>query len=863
MSEQTDLDQIQSELEQLDEKSEQCFQDCRIRSALRIAREATQTAKTHGLATHYMRGIFDQMRFGHGVLDPQATRESAVELVALLEDEEQARRIQPDLDEGEYHWLCSWMTSCAYDNLAEATGMMSGYNSEGMHECINDGIQVCRQTGKLECIKCFREYAADVYLAADDLAMVRHQCQSLMDYRDDGSDDKDRRWSALDKLAWIYLLEGKLEQTIETLQSAMPLTQAENVYLKRRGKLFIAVGLDQALSLAGQGRFDWSEIDEDEIPAAGEWPKYEMERIKADCVAHVVEGNIDLAIETLTDWDRRLTELECGKEWFEIRLRLIAAYLIQGNQKRGEALAKGLEAKASETQDFLTLRRLQRLMSGQTPISPIPGLNDLDYGPYASTSQASVDSSEDSQSEQVQRSEETTTEEESTPLGEQLAEYMQGIMTASEDEAAQTVLFDRLLAHEASAIEHPQDASYLIHLSRFLIQGSEMARRAWEWAKQIQAKFSDHPKVQSVVADLGYYFHSADPAEFSDIELQELEKWYRLSLSLDLNDANNHARAGGFFFAENQMGEAERCYARAFRLNRTDGGIAQSLADLYHNTERPRDAMAVLDLCLREGSEEANVAWEAAMIAQQLEQFDLVLTYLDRFQELGEPQTWYHYYRANALLQLGRAAESLSELEEEEKHEPPGNFHLKAIRCSAFIELNRTEEARTTLQELIAAPLRQIDYLSMNGLIRLAGQVWESVSNWSEDDAERLAYEKHLLKTGLMPDHYFNLIRQTTDVTDEIHFIRVRLKQPLDADWSESAACLPGQDEWTDYFIDWGVLAKSKEEAVRQVQRYHQQGQAEAEVVDVDVSEETYRDRSGVVWQGFRWSQQDEFDLEE
>jgi hypothetical protein len=44
-----------------------------------------------------------------------------------------------------------------------------------MHGCISDGIQVCQRTGKLECVNCFREYAAEVYLAADDLPMALHQ----------------------------------------------------------------------------------------------------------------------------------------------------------------------------------------------------------------------------------------------------------------------------------------------------------------------------------------------------------------------------------------------------------------------------------------------------------------------------------------------------------------------------------------------------------------------------------------------------------------------------------------------------------------------------------------------------------------
>ena len=133
MTDDLDPQQADADLERLDEKSEQLFQEGRLQSGLRIARESTRQAKSHQRVIHYMRGLFNQMRFGHGLLEPRIAADASVELVALLNDEEHARKVQPDLDEGEYEWVCSWMTSCAYDNLAEATGMMSGYNSEGMH----------------------------------------------------------------------------------------------------------------------------------------------------------------------------------------------------------------------------------------------------------------------------------------------------------------------------------------------------------------------------------------------------------------------------------------------------------------------------------------------------------------------------------------------------------------------------------------------------------------------------------------------------------------------------------------------------------------------------------------------------------
>ncbi len=867
MSDDNELEQNESDLEQLFEMSEEQFQDCQIRSALRVAREATRTSKSRGLAIQYMRGLFDQMRYGHGVLDPKSNREATVELLALLEDEEHARRIQPDLNEGEYQWLCTWMSACAYDNLAESTGLMSGYNSAGMHECINDGIQICRQTGKLECIKCFREYAADVYLSSDDLAMVRHQCQELMKFREDDPDEKDRRWSAHDKLAWISLLEGRLESTVEALTTALPLTQADKVYLKLRAKLLVAVSLDQALLLAGHPRFDWTEIEQaGEIPEAGEWPKFELERAKANCVAHVMAGDLESAIEGLTDWDRQLTELQCTKEWFEIRLRLIAAYLISTNRKRAEALAKGLEAKASEAQDFLTLRRLARLMSPGTIVGPVPTLNDLEIGPFTGKPVPDATENAPTSDTEVSATEPAEDDAVTTPLAETLITYMQQILEYEEDEEAQSQLFDTILSHVPASIEHPGDAAYLVHLSRFLIRGPEMARRAWEWSVLIKDRFPDHAKVLSVVADLGYYFHTADPIEFTDIDVTEVEEMYKLSLSLDVNDARNHARAAAFYFAEDQMGEAERCYARAFRLDRTDGSIAQSLADLYQQTDRPRDALAVLDLCLREGSEDANVAWEAAMIALQLEQFDLVLTYLDRFEELGEPQTWLYYYRASALIQLGRFAECLSALELEAGQDPPGDFHLKAVRTCALIYLKRDEEARVLLHELLDMPMREIDYLSMNGLGRILGQVWEAVSKWSSDDPQRLQVEQCVLECGLAPDEYFEERRLTEKVQEELHFYRLQLEQPLSENWRNSPGCLPDQKEWTFYTILWGVLSPNEDDAVRRVMQYQAHHESEAKVIDVDESEETYRDRPGVVWQGMRWmseESEDEFDLED
>lgn len=851
-----DVDKIEQQLEELDQKSEECFQKCQISSAIRIAKEATRLAKGHSLAVHYMRGLFDQMRFGHGMQDPQATREVSVELVLLLEDEEQARRVQPNLDEGHYHWLCSWMSTCAYDNLAEATGMMAGCNSAGMHECINDGLQICRQTGKMECVKCFREYAADVYLAADDFDMVKHQIQTFLEYTPGGNDNKDRRWSGRHKLAKLMILEGRLEQAIEELRKALDLAKAEDVYLKLRSRSIVAATLDEALTLSGQPRFNWEELDK-ELPEKGEWPYLEFLREAADALALVVEKKYEPAIELLTQLDRRLTEQNCRKEWFEIRLRLIAAYLLSGNRKRAENLAKGLEASADEAQDFLTMRRLKCLLDPANTVSPIAAL----AVPTSSQSEENVTAPVvDSSDESV----ESEQEEETTPLAEQLTEYMQRIMQVHEDDEARQQLLNDFLSHSPEEIESEQDAAYLVHLSQFIVRGTDDALLVWPWAEKMISCFPDNPIVMSVVATLGHYFRMADTANFESITPEQLEKWFRMSTTPKVEHAKNFARAGSFFMDEGDQGEAERNYSRAFRLDRKDPSIVLPLAELYRQSDRVRDALAVLDLSLREGNDDQPVAWEATMTAVQLEQYDSVLTYVDKFLELGDADTWIHYYKALACFHLGKYEESLSELALENDFSPPGQFHLLALKTCNLIALQQEEEAKQTFKEVLDHPFRSVEYFSLNQLMRTIGLLWTTATKWSAIDDEREQLEQSMLAAGLLPDEFFEGKREDAQAEEAVFHYLVQIHQPLDDEWSESPGCLNGQEKWTDYDAEWGVLAKEEEQAINLVLAYQSKCyQLPVEIIDIQTDEQEYRDRPGVVWQGIHWSQADLEEMDE
>ncbi len=140
--------EISQQLKELQEKAAELIPKCRFASSSRLYGELRRRGRAEHRAEAYLIGTFFQMDQAQHLLDFQTMRERAVELIAMLENEEQVRQIQPDFPKDQYEFFVYSMTSCAYENLAEATGQLDGYNSEGMHGCISDGIQICRRTGE-------------------------------------------------------------------------------------------------------------------------------------------------------------------------------------------------------------------------------------------------------------------------------------------------------------------------------------------------------------------------------------------------------------------------------------------------------------------------------------------------------------------------------------------------------------------------------------------------------------------------------------------------------------------------------------------------------------------------------------------
>lgn len=350
--------------------------DCRVIELLDTAAEcyelnlAATAADRYGMAARfahdnqrvceYIDALFHQMDFARDLFQFELVKLNAVKLIALLESEDAARRIEPAMRLENYEFIASWMTACSYEFLAQATGSIAGYNSLGMKECIEDGMTVCRRSGKLQCIACFREYAIDVHCAANDLSAAEHECHSILNKSGGWSDKGDRRWYAATRLGWIQLVQGQISDAVSELRRAQDFAGKQ-----RTAWLQATVVLNAALLLSGQPPIDlWGQF---ERAPKGEWPLLEWQIDLNEAVFACLSGESTKAVEILIFWDQLQLEHGVKHYWFETRLRLITANALAG-EPSGDLCAE-LASEARRANDILTLARLQTAVSSPTPMA--------------------------------------------------------------------------------------------------------------------------------------------------------------------------------------------------------------------------------------------------------------------------------------------------------------------------------------------------------------------------------------------------------------------------------------------------------------------------------------------------------------
>jgi tetratricopeptide (TPR) repeat protein len=866
-------DDLDARIDALHEQAGEYLEASLFRSAYRLYGELKRLGKSEQRVIPYINAVFHQMDLAQSLLEPRVTRDNAVELIALLEDEERARLLQPDFPAAHYEAEAAWMTACAYENLAEATGMLEGYNSAGMHQCITDGLEVCRRTGKLACVGCFREYAAQVYTAADDLDLALHSARLIAANLGPYPDRGDRRHLGARNEAWLMLLRGQLDAAAASLERSLALCDGPHVAIPLSSRLHSLIELEAVRLLAGTqdpaqttatlaaAAGDGGDGKAGSRLPSGERPDLELRWAYADAVRACVRGDFEQAIALLTDWDRRLSERHCLHDWFETRLRLLAAHRLAGRAGKAEALARPLEQRARKADDWLTVRRLARLLDPDEAPSPLALLAPLPSGPFAGAApKATVTAPAAPETQATPPSpapQDAASPEQEAPPATPLQDWFNelvGRLEAAADDDARAGIRDDLLAVPPDQVTDPLDACRLLNLVRFLVGDGARGEEIWAWAEAVAGRFVQHAPALSLLGALGDVLRNTGEAMAAALPKGRVEQLLRQALDLDPDDAGNFARAGAYFLGEGNFGEAERCLARGFRLQRDSGFLASRLAEVYNETERPRDALAVLDLCLREGCDEPPLAWDAALAAFRLEQFDVMLTYLDRFEEMTEADAWACYYRATALLELGRPEEANAALDQAERRDPAKLFPVNILRACAAAALGRPQRYRELLEGTLAVRLAGIDYLTITGLNNLFGRLWKASACLPADDPLRAELRTLLLQAGLAPDALFEEERAKCAERAGINYYRCLVRQPLDARWPESRGCLAEQADWTAYHIVWGVLAADEDEAARAVLAWQARCYPRpAEVEETEPEDEGYTDRPGVVWQGARW----------
>lgn len=904
---------VDQRLQDLFQRQSELDDKCWYRSAQRVSREIRQVAKSEGLIVPYLHACHQLMNTAQALLEPEFGCEVAIEAIALLESEEKARLIQPDLPEERYQYTVQWMSACSYDNLAKHVAAREGYNSDGVHDCINDGIQICRRTGKLDCINCFREYATDVYRASDDLEMALHHARAVeSSVPRDQRESNDRRWIGAKSQIDLQILLGQLDAALDACHRALAIHS--HYHSPFDAKIDMAGEADGVLRLMGRhdeyaGLMAQHGIPLDigtEIPS-GEAPQREVDAVMRQSLALCCHGKFSEAADVLTRIDQLLQSRQCLSQWFEVRLRMIAARILAQQTTQSDRLAKQLLERAKDARDWLTLRRLRGMLGGSVAISPVASVVDLNVGPFARVARSSGFNASELAASVAAHDAKSTVGSILAPGYESLAQavaaanlHPKNVATQTADDAASgnnsdtqkapsnaapeeeispellerlNAAFDRFMSRDQHSsvgwdvclemmslrttdVRNAVEAGRLIHTVHIIAPTCGLIPDAWNWAQPFLAEYPNSATLVNVVASLGMTARDfaengkppVDPETIVTVE--RLHELFRRSLDLDPERPNNFARAGQFYLTSGMTGDAERCFARAFRLDRANSMVACRLAEIYSSSERTQDALNVLDLCIREGTTDPQVFWSAAMTALAGGHYQLVVSYLERFEELQPGDQWVYYYIALGCLETGRPQEALKALQIEADRNPDSTFALQALLTATAASANDLSALKQHLQAVLEIPLTSVTYLTIMGISRLFVRLYEAVRKLPIDDELRLALEQRGLACGLAPDSYFMAVRADEPIQDEQSYFICQFEQPVGDDWSSRMECLPDETELKSYLASWGVIAPdaamAEHMALSWQARCHEQP---ATLTLLELQGSGFKDRAGIAWQ--------------
>ena len=884
-------DSIEKELSGINDAAGDLMETAFCASAFKLYGELRSRARSEGHLGFYVFGTFFQMTLAQRLLQFETVRERAVELIAIFEDEEQARRIEPSLDLDQYENMIYSMGACAYEVLAEATGALDGYNSEGMQECLTGGIEVCHRVGKLSCIQCFREYACDTNTAADDYELARYHCNQVLNQESDFPERGDRRWLAMLRLATMDIFEGQHDSARVKLEQAAGLAMSESVNDPMGAQ--VAVMLERhTLDLIEQREVDERTVASlKRLPPRGECPEYDLDVDMLASLAHTMNKEWSKAEQLLISWNKSLKQGKAITKWLESGIRLVALHRLKGDMSKAKRLSVQFEEAATKANDWQSIRRLHQVLDESIEVTP---LGTIVRNTRAPSTSALPEPSTVATDMEVKPPEENEAKE-PTPLSpwmDSLTERMHEAGKVAEKDSQSKVdvgpFRQELLDRPIKDFVHPEDIGRAMYLMNFLITPECDRAVVWKWANLLVATNQEVAYLISLLARLGMTISMLDrltaeleidsnEVKFDDVndfddlddfedELAQdrelpptsisndrLEQLVRKSLQMEATGVNNNFRAAEVFEYIGNAGEAERCYARAFKLDRTRDDAALALSRIYSETDRLQDALYVLDLCIREGGDSGELLFEAALKAHALTQHELQVSFLQKLHERHSPGPWTNYYLSSGLLELKRPQDAMEAIDREVEAFQSSGLHIDSVRAAAHAQLGQSQEAASFIRLALARPLAKINDLTLSGVSGAFERLIMAAKMCPDERELQLQVEHKMLVAGIATESYFEQERANEKPCD-LYLYQCYIAQPVDAGWSESPGCMPDQIEWQSYIAQWGVLARDLAEAEELALKWQSQCYPlEGAMVDIDGSDETLHDRPGIAFQGPRF----------
>jgi tetratricopeptide (TPR) repeat protein len=863
--------------------------------------ELRSRSRVESRLDYYVLGTFFQMNLAQRLLEFELTRERAVELIAIFEDEEQARKIEPQLDLDAYEGLIYSMGACAYEVLAEATGELNGFNSEGMQECLTGGIEICHRIGKLNCLQCFREYACDIHSAADDYELARFHCNQLIGHREQFADRGDRRWSAMLQMATLDLLDGQHEAAREKLDAATDLAKQDTVHDITSALLAIALERKTLDALDGITGSDDSDQWQEAMPPRDECPQFDFE---VDCLRSLrlaAQHQWNDAEALLIPWNQRFKRSKATTQWLETGVRLVALQRLRGDMSQAKRLSVQFEEAATKANDWQSIRRLHRCLEESQPITPLgtvvrnsrkstafPSSEPQWPHPdiHADTDRATTEAaSVPAQPKKV----------EATPLQaifDQMQERMliavekTDIEEPNDDDLAN--VRSEILQLPIEQLTHPHDVGRALNLMTMLISPEADREQIWKWANQIVSRHQDVSYLVSMLGRLGMAISLIDrltkemhridhltwedelndetPAanepnsdsslrtSISEISNERLEQLVRKAIQMNPNGVKNHFRAAEVFEYIGKAGEAERCYARSFRLDRTQHEAALALSRIYAESERVQDALYVLDLCIRSGGMSRELLFEAALKAHLLTQYELQLSYLNRLHDQYGPAAGTFYYQSLAHLELKHPEEALNALHEEETHFRSKGLHIDSVRALALAQQGSSKEAVAAIKKCLRYSLPIIDDIAPSGISGALERLLAAAKLCKRQTALLHEVEHRMLRAGVATESYFEQCRANEKPCD-LYLFQCYVVQELDDTWPDDNGCLFDQSDWDiEYFALWGILAQDAAQATQIALEWQRKCfHLECFLHSIEKTDQLLHDRPGVAFQGPRY----------